>query len=222
MNTQRPEKPWTAQSAYGRLSKTVFVGLTRESLAAFKAAEKAWINEQLTAILTRRKQAFEMVKGLEASGLFHLKVGRTALSTRAMEYYNGAHTPGEAYTAPEEAWLDEQEKTAHDATVQKHVMTYRDAAVCWLIAKGLKYGEHFSADNAVATAEPIAFDEEVARAKGPEGSVIWHDFEGNNCDGPCEGWDGVGRRCQCGNRRVSWAQGVGHTFEHPEVYAEAY
>ena len=36
-------------------------------------------------------------------------------------------------------------------------------------------------------------------------------FNGWNCedarysdDDPCLGWDGYSRRCQCGNRRVSW------------------
>lgn len=33
---------------------------------------------------------------------------------------------------------------------------------------------------------------------------VWHDFAGKNCDGPCRGWDGVSRRCDCGNRRVYW------------------
>lgn len=37
------------------------------------------------------------------------------------------------------------------------------------------------------------------------------EFEGMNCndysdDGTfCSGWDGESRRCDCGNRRVSWA-----------------
>ena len=33
------------------------------------------------------------------------------------------------------------------------------------------------------------------------------DFSGNNCeytDNECAGWDGVSRRCECGNRRVDW------------------
>jgi hypothetical protein len=37
------------------------------------------------------------------------------------------------------------------------------------------------------------------------------EFEGMNCndwlddDAPeCEGWDGIDRRCDCGNRRVNW------------------
>lgn len=29
------------------------------------------------------------------------------------------------------------------------------------------------------------------------------DFNGQNCDN-CSGWDGVSRRCNCGNRRVEW------------------
>jgi len=33
-------------------------------------------------------------------------------------------------------------------------------------------------------------------------------FSGMNCmdwdDRVCEGWDGMSRRCECGNRRVGW------------------
>lgn len=53
------------------------------------------------------------------------------------------------------------------------------------------------------------------------------DFEGNNChdvagwneDVPeCSGWDGDSRRCECGNRRVSWTLSDDCTY----VYGEAY
>jgi len=53
------------------------------------------------------------------------------------------------------------------------------------------------------------------------------DFNGNNCSDfsgwnlkalECEGWNGVDRRCQCGNRRVSWVLSDCETY----VYAEAY
>lgn len=40
-------------------------------------------------------------------------------------------------------------------------------------------------------------------------------FSGQNCD-DCEGASGLSRRCQCGNRRVSWASDHGH------YYLEAY
>lgn len=44
------------------------------------------------------------------------------------------------------------------------------------------------------------------------------DFEGHNCEGPCAGWDGKSRRCECGNRRVLWQLGWDNSF----VYAEAF
>lgn len=57
----------------------------------------------------------------------------------------------------------------------------------------------------------------------------WFDFDGNNCpvegEDPewnegkgCQGWNGEDRRCDCGNRRVSWQLSYSKTY----VYAEAY
>jgi len=47
------------------------------------------------------------------------------------------------------------------------------------------------------------------------------EFEGWNCgdyDQDCDGWDGLDRRCNCGNRRVTWVLSDDKTY----VYAEAY
>lgn len=53
------------------------------------------------------------------------------------------------------------------------------------------------------------------------------DFNGNNCSEtdaswnngvPCDGWDGINRRCNCGNRRVSWELSDCKTY----VYGQAY
>lgn len=44
-------------------------------------------------------------------------------------------------------------------------------------------------------------------------------FNGQNCD-DCSGWDGTSRRCNCGNRRVSWV--VEEWVNEPYAYAEAY
>jgi len=44
--------------------------------------------------------------------------------------------------------------------------------------------------------------EEAIEAEQP-GPECYIDFDGNNCD-DCVGWDGRSRRCECGNRRVSW------------------
>ena len=53
------------------------------------------------------------------------------------------------------------------------------------------------------------------------------EFDDHNCadvwdeGADCDGWDGNDRRCECGNRRVSWA-----FSEYPKgvwtYYAEAY
>lgn len=211
----RPIRSWTLDS-YTK----GYRGLTRETLQAFKADEKVWIDMQLSLILTRRKSALDMVVVLEKSGLFNKNVGRRALVTTVMEFYNGGSTPGESYIRNEEAWLDEQEKAAHDTAVEQRTTAYRDRAICWLIAKGKRYGEDFTVESAVRMAEQIAYDEEVARSQGPEGSEFWHNFDGNNCDS-CIGWDGRSHRCNCGNRRVSWSQSAGHTFENPSIYGEA-
>lgn len=49
-------------------------------------------------------------------------------------------------------------------------------------------------------------------------SAEWFEFEGQNCELPCEGWDGIDRRCQCGNRRVTWSL----SYNKDYVYAEAW
>ena len=65
--------------------------------------------------------------------------------------------------------------------------------------------------------------EELVQEKFQED--IWFDFDGHNCHDldeeesrNCEGWDGVDRRCQCGNRRVAWVLSDDKSY----VYAEAY
>ena len=73
--------------------------------------------------------------------------------------------------------------------------------------------------------------EAAAQAKSAEMNETLEtvDFDGQNCNDyldeayqdECDGWDGNDRRCNCGNRRVSWA-----FSEYPKgvwtFYAEAY
>lgn len=114
---------------------------------------------------------------------------------------------------------EERKKKEADAEKQRKVQEYTQRAVLWLQEHGKKLGEDFNLNNAVAEAEQLAFDQEVARLTLC-GEL--HSFAGDdNCEN-CGGWDGVSRRCECGNRRVSWTTGWGHSFEKPMVYAEAY
>lgn len=46
----------------------------------------------------------------------------------------------------------------------------------------------------------------------------WFEFDGQNCEEPCQGWDGYDRRCECGNRRVTWVLSDDKT----RVWAEAW
>lgn len=94
-----------------------------------------------------------------------------------------------------------------------------ERAVIWLQARGKVLGSDFSLDDALTLANDIAADDEQKRLLAKGG---WHDFDGQNCDGPCSGWDGESRRCECGNRRVSWSTSDWHNFEHPDVRGEAY
>jgi len=61
--------------------------------------------------------------------------------------------------------------------------------------------------------------EEAIQAGIDAGGV--DEFEGQNCmdydeDVVCDGWDGVDRRCDCGNRRVSWETGQ---YDNGKFYA---
>jgi hypothetical protein len=62
--------------------------------------------------------------------------------------------------------------------------------------------------------------EEAIQAGIDAGGV--EEFEGQNCEDwddtvVCTGWDGVDRRCDCGNRRVSW-----ETSQYPNGKFYAY
>jgi len=58
-----------------------------------------------------------------------------------------------------------------------------------------------------------------AKKDSMDGGLI--DFDGQNCEDECGGWDGESRRCTCGNRRVGWSamQLLDGTWY---AYAEAY
>jgi hypothetical protein len=115
------------------------------------------------------------------------------------------------------------QKDAADRLAALKLEDYQIEAVVWLQARGKVLGKDFLLSTAIYVADSLAFDEEVARlTKNCAGNYI--DFNGQNCEGPCEGWNGVDRRCACGNRRVCWVMGWGYSFKNPSlgVIAEAH
>lgn len=106
--------------------------------------------------------------------------------------------------------IKQQEKEQQELTVK---------AILWLKEKGKELHKDYEMDNAIDVANDIAYQEEVERRVK---SDSMHSFCGDdNCEDCC-GWDGSSNRCSCGNRRVSWVTGYGHSFLNPYIYAEAY
>lgn len=135
-------------------------------------------------------------------------------------YYSGIVFNVETWRRNAKDKQEAEDKKQKEIKAIQDLEAKKARAVVWLLERGKHPGKDYEACRAIETANQMAFDEEVARqGPGP------HDFSGQNCgdydDTECSGWDGSSRRCECGNRRVSWVEGYGHSFEEPCVYAEA-
>jgi hypothetical protein len=92
-------------------------------------------------------------------------------------------------------------------------------AIVYLAERKQKVGVDFKAEDAVALANEIAFDEAV---KEKVASDEMFSFSGDDYCENCSGWDGQDRRCSCGNRRVNWERGYNFSFKSPVLDAIAY
>ena len=128
----------------------------------------------------------------------------------------------------EEEELKKRDSEKRKVEVDKAASEIRDKAIKWLLNRNKIYGTDFSADNAISVAKELAYSEKVEKLiKELKDGDVYTSFEGQNCEGPCLGWDGESRRCDCGNRRVSWTYDSWSEFSLdddslPYVYAEAY
>lgn len=218
-----PTKPWRMLDYPAK----GYEGLTRASLTEFRSALQVW--QQRCGEIAKENQARAQVAAdiLIARGFpkSYLREGRgksrrwSLIEEFTFCFMRTEPLRVDTYTGSEEEWLAAQEREAQAKAKAAETAALRDRAIAWLLAHGQKYGEDFTAETAIDRAAGIAGDEEVERKLA---ASTWHGFNGQNCDGPCEGWDGKSRRCECGNRRVSWVNGDGHTFETPYVYAEAW
>lgn len=111
----------------------------------------------------------------------------------------------------------EKEKKMQEAAKQKQ--EYLNNAIKYCLENNLVFGKDFATENATQVAEDMAFNKEVEK-RIKDNSGGYFEFNGQNCDGPCRGWDGVSHRCDCGNRRVYWQSDGG--FKDIYIYGEAY
>ena len=76
-----------------------------------------------------------------------------------------------------------------------------------------------SLNDYIEKANDVAFELECKRRETDDEYI---DFSGDdNCE-DCAGWKPGERRCNCGNRRVSWVESYSHSFKDPSIYAEAW
>ncbi len=103
--------------------------------------------------------------------------------------------------------LKEKAKRDEEQKRQKAVDAERAArpafAVAFLVKHGQTPGVDFDPARAVDAAESLAMRLAIEKCMAEGGPFA---FGGSDdCDSGCQGWDGESHRCQCGNRRVSWA-----------------
>jgi hypothetical protein len=214
-----PKKPWTSSMHMG---VHMFQDLSQESLeeykAEFKEYEKAfikWMNEcNEVATLAARML---ISRGFPDSGIV-----RIAGSARNQDLVKILRGCGPMQTSAESLWVAEEERWLRESVCRENEnksirdkTALRDRAIKFLLERGKVYGIDFVAEDAPQKALDIVASEIIDKRSGQ-----WNSFSGQNCEEPCSGWDGIARRCKCGNRRVSWT--IEGTFESPSVYGEAY
>ena len=109
--------------------------------------------------------------------------------------------------------IEEQKKQKNK---QEAELKLRDEAIQYLIDNQQKYGVDFTAENALEKANKFAFLKKIADTV-KDGEL--HTFSGDGSCENCEGWDGIDKRCQCGNRRVYWE--YSGNFKNMNIYGMA-
>ncbi len=98
-------------------------------------------------------------------------------------------------------------------------------ALAYLVANSPGFKVPFKATHQdyIDLANEVAAEREIEKIKAEAGESGHLPFEGaDDCDDTCQGWSPDQGRCSCGNRRVGFTTGYGHSFQKPFVYAEAY
>jgi hypothetical protein len=122
--------------------------------------------------------------------------------------------------------MEKEKQQKAEAEARKKEMEAKQSellnqAIAYCLENGRTFGDALTVENAIQVANDIAFQKEVSRREAEIGDG-YIGFDGQNCDDECAGWNPVDRRCECGNRRVSWTEGWSSDFRNMDIYAEAY
>lgn len=89
------------------------------------------------------------------------------------------------------------------------------------LAKQYLTNRHFNRSDSIGFVKLIELADDVAFFEAiKEAQVEGVDIKGQ-CD-ECSHWNGVDKRCSCGNRRMCWVKGWDFSFLNPEIYPEPY
>ena len=128
-----------------------------------------------------------------------------------------------SYSSRERIQMEKEEREKR-AELQKQQelekFNLANEAIAYCLSNGRKFGDGLLVETAIAIANDIAFKKEVDRRELEIGDD-YIDFSGQNCEDECAGWNPKDRRCECGNRRVSWTDEYSD-FKNMSIYAEAY
>jgi hypothetical protein len=116
--------------------------------------------------------------------------------------------------------LKKQEQAEFAKKIENERAQLLHEAVAYCLVNNKEFGKDFNIENAIEVANDIAFNEEVSK-KVAEIGTGYISFSGQNCEDECAGWNPQDRRCECGNRRVSWTDEYSD-FRNMEIYAEAW
>lgn len=119
---------------------------------------------------------------------------------------------------------EEQKQKLLNIESQKELVELQGKAIKYLTEKGKIINVDFKVDDVINIANCIAFEEAIVNEqKKLTESQSYINFNGSDYCENCKGWDGVSRRCQCGNRRVGWVSfGNIDFFLNPYIYGEAW
>lgn len=195
-----------------------FSKITDDEVAQYKLETEKAIEENKIIIAdnnNKYKQLLELAVEL---------YGKTSLEVKYLNNKRPQQNPapfsfGISVLEKRQQFLDKINKEKQQKESEARLVNLKADAVLWLKENGKIQDKDFTLDNCIEIADNLAYEIEKERLIKIGGLF---DFDGQNCDGPCNGWDGISGRCDCGNRRVSWTTGYGHSFKNPDVRGEAY
>lgn len=209
--------------SYYRIKESLSKEENLELAKQYSESAKSLVNE-FNEILKKANKQFPVSSfGMSKSKLEKeqsLQKTYERLQTASWSYNNIKST----YETRERMIKEKEEKAqkeqANIELNQRKVETL-NKAIKFLLENGKIFGEEFTTENAHSVANELAFQLEINRREAQIGKE-YIDFSGQNCKEECAGWNPSERRCQCGNRRVTWTEGYYSTFENMEIYAEAW